>query len=269
MDKNYKFGFLHYWNYFKVNYIISLKSLFEYKSNLYASLFIVLFWDLAIIGFGFFFEDFLSIINFSLADYFLYLFLIYSISNLTWLFLDEKELELFLLRGDFTKFLYIPGNRFLNYFNYIEFNSGVISIGNIVIFLPLILYYGNYSFQYCLLIILVYFLSLLLNIFTLQIINAINFYYYKASQSLFSTFFAVDEINMSYTPLFFEKSKFGLVVVLFQTFFIAKLVLPLFKGEIIDHFWFYILILFGITSTLIIGTLILWHYGLRRYEGYN
>ena len=51
-NKNYKFNFKHYLNYFWENYKIGLKEQFEYKTNLYIGIFLWATFSISILVFG-------------------------------------------------------------------------------------------------------------------------------------------------------------------------------------------------------------------------
>lgn len=185
-QQNPKFGIKHYWKYFLVNFKISFKSITEYKTNLYSSIGLVIFWDLAFIITGLVMSNnFFDIIGWDFVDYCLFLLLSYLTYNITNTFDENKWLEELIPNGGLNNYLYIPGNRFFNYFFHIKFNTIIFNIGNLVIFLPIIMIFGSITYDYIYLVGMLFILLTLLNTFLWQFVNSMAFFILK-----FTNFFS-------------------------------------------------------------------------------
>ena len=271
-NRNHKFNFKHYLNYFWENYKIGLKEQVEYKTNLYIGIFLWVTFSVTILIFGkILFDNFGDVVNWNFLDYIIFIAfsnLIYDVSGLFWF--DKQLKDSIFKEKKLNFFLNIPGIRFFNFSLSRGFNGTIFLTAEFLIFITYILY--NRSFN-------IIFLDELLLCCFLLFISYISVYYFFDSFSWrfmelgkVSSEKLYDEGNdllRSIPGVFFNKNKLYFLLFLFPTYFVSSLIVPLFQGFIPNYFNIQILIIILLNIFFSIGIFFNWKYGIRKYEAFG
>ena len=271
-NKNYKFNFKHYLNYFWENYKLGLKEQFEYKTNLYIGIFLWVTFSVTILIFGkILFDNFGDVVNWNFLDYIIFIAfsnLIYDVSGLFWF--DKQLKDSIFKEKKLNFFLNIPGIRFFNFSLSRGFNGTIFLTAEFLIFITYILY--NRSF------IIIFLDELLLCCFLLFISYISVYYFFDSFSWRFMELGKVyseklygegNEILRSVPGVFFNKNKFYFILFLFPTYFVSTLIVPLFQGFIPNYFYTQILIIIFLNIFFSIGIFFNWRYGIRKYEAFG
>ncbi len=238
----------------------------EYKANLWA----VFLFDISVfVVFMFFFSIYGKLIG-NILDWNQYDYFIYFMSLLA----IGKSLSFFILRffardlitGELNIYLTKPISSYFM-LSLKRINGATVLTTPIVYFILLIgIIYGNYSN---------YFLSFILYIFGL--IYYLVFYNFIKSTAFFvkNNDFLIETFNIKlnfsieeYTPKLFEKSLFRFIAFLLPSAIYGFCLMELLKGRATDFLIYipYIMISFFI---MFFGIILLWHYGLKKYEAFG
>jgi len=116
------------------------------------------------------------------------------------------------------------------------------------------------------------FLYLLLYIFLIilsEFIKSLDWILIGFSKGISKPFRSIEEALKTYPGKFFEDFKFRFILFFSPLYFVATLVVPVFRGINVVNFWFQI---FGIlVFSFIFGflTFFSWRYGLKNYEAFG
>jgi hypothetical protein len=270
-NKNYKYNFFHYLKYFWTNFIISWKTMIEFKPNFFSLIIAEFFWSPCFLFFGYIFTNkFGEIIGWSFIDFVIF----YYFNNLIWfiygIFCFHKNLKIKITKGELNKYFYIPGNKFLNFYLHSESNFLTLSLIQSLFYLPFIFYFSNVSF-------ISFFASLFLCLlisFTISVIhsflNSLSWYFLELG---FITSVEINwRINQTLRQIpgtLFTNSKFKYLVMLFPMYFVSTLVVPVLQRKLVPDLLFQITILILLITVFSIGIYINWNYGLKKYEAYG
>ena len=265
------FGFKRNLDYFRENFIIMWKSMIEYKANFYNSLFIQLIFALIyFIYFSIISNEFGYLISWKFQDFLLF-FLIYDTifvlyGTFSWKWEDFKYT---LTSGRLNNYIFRPFNPFFAYsFSKLSGAGFLMIIINLFIF-PILFYFFEYEFSNIFFSFVVFCLICYGFFMLSSFFKSISFFSFGLSDSLQRLFYEFNEGVRTYPYSFFQNYSYSFLLFLFPMFFISSLLIPLLLGyEIWDiNFQLLFLVLFNIVFTLL--NLIMWHYGLKKYEAFG
>ena len=254
---------IKYLNILKEQFFIALKEIKEYKSNSYSVLFIDVFVLLIYIAFFSVYQsvagDFL---DWNTYDFILYYLIMLIEWKIVWLF-GLINLRPKLIRGDFNIVLNKPINPFI-YFSLKTMNGAtVFTIPPLILSITLMMYWGDYNnfFISSLLI----FLGSFYFMFMYNLFESMAFIM-KENGFLINVMQRTNSTVKRFTPLAFDGLKVN-VFYLMPGAVSGYFSLSVLKGNFI-FLEYLVYILFSI-SIIIIFTIFLWHYGLKRYEAFG
>lgn len=267
---NYNYNFAHYLSYFRANFKISLIDRFEYKINLYSALFMAIFYYIAILTFGSIIINIIgNEINWTYIDFLLLTCISTIIHFTSGMFLYGKELKKKILCGYFNKLLCKPGNPFLNHILDFSPNYIILIPLLLIIFVPFFYTYSSITLYSLVISLPIFLILILLAVSIHQLIISISFYFLNLGDDLANFYDANFSVAYQYPGQIFENSNIKLVLVLFYGYFISIILVPLIQNKVVRNLWINIGTILFITILCISLTLLNWHFGLKRYEGYN
>lgn len=206
-----------------------------------------------------------SILNWNLIDF----FLLFCFQLLAGKFFWMHNLRFFsqrLLQGELNLYLVRPINSF--FISSIKFISGSNILTGIVLFVITIGTIFTNSYENILLSILIWFLGSIYYLIFVDFLYSFGFFI-KESNFLVDLFnyelnFAIE----SYTPKMFENSLFKYIAFLLPSAIYGFFAVEALKGrfDLLMYFLPYILISFFI---MLFGVILMWHYGLKKYEAFG
>ena len=270
-NKNYKFGFKHFTNYFLENELIGLKMFIQYKANLYSSIFKNMLVCLLLIYFSYnLSQSFGEILSMSFGDFLIfYFYLFFLVFSCYHFYQNDTILELINERR-FNSLLYKPGNSFVNVLFYSQGGAYNYLSSKLVIIIPFLFYFKANPFQNNQ--ILVIFLFLLICIFGFlltQFLNILTLSLRGFSKGINYIFESIDYYFRYFPITLIGKTSFGFVFLVFPTYFIPSLIIPLNKGLEPTGFLLQVFILIILIVIFIILIYFLWKRGLEKYEAYG
>ncbi|MCA9459381.1 MAG: ABC-2 family transporter protein [Nanoarchaeota archaeon] len=254
-----------HWIFFLAKIKLSFKTGKEYKAN---------FWSMIIFDITILLSYMIlfSMINQLSSDYldweykdFLILFFL---NLLMWKFLWLHNLRNFgvrLLRGELNISRTKPINTyFMTTSNYIN-SQNIISGLFLFLIILFSMFYFNYSNQFLTLILILF--SFLYFVVFFNFFNSIYFFM-KSGHFFTELFFRANSVVKIFSPKVFDKLSIFWIFYLLPTTINGFFVIEMLNGRIGDFLFFlpFILISFVI---FIFGIYLMWHYGLKNYEGYG
>ena len=271
-NRNYKFNFKHYLNYFWENYKIGLKEQVEYKTNLYLNFFIWFIFNIAFLMFGkILFDNFGDVLNWNFLDYIIFITLsgfLFDMSGIFWFNKKIKDSIFELKKMNF--YLNIPGIRFFNYSLSKSFNSTIFSTTELLLFMSYVLYNRPFDIIFLDELLLSCILIFLLHITSFYFFDSFSWRFMELGKTLSENLtFKTNEILLRFPGAFFNNYKFYFVLFLLPVYFGSTLIVPLFQGFIPNYFYTQILIIIFLNIFFSIVIFFNWRYGLKNYEAFN
>lgn len=258
--------------FFWTNFVISFKASIEYKVNFYMTLLNGLAFIPTLLLFGYvLYSVILNQFSWTIVEYVLFIFLIDLYMDITGYFHAGKSLENLIKSGDLNMYLTKPTNPFISYAFAKSFNTALFILITIM----------SYSIILLILDFRTTVLDLLLGVFLFIVLCLIGalFYQFLISFTWFileSDFFFRDlkwrieyEVLGRYPALFFEKWNFLFLIMIFPSYYISSWLISIISFSQVSIEYFEIIILVSITFISILGIIINWKYGLKRYEAFG
>ncbi len=254
--------FIKYFDVLVEIFSVALKQNKEYKANLWSALLINLVYILVMISFYLaFFPLISSISNWNEVDYLMFIFILLLLGKFVIVF-SVKRLNRDLLEGKLNIVLSKPINPFF-YFS-TRFNGAVLVVSSLVFLSFLFLLFYFYQFNF---IFLFYFIF--------SAIYQIIFVTFFISTAFFikNNFFLVDissKINnriKEFTPNSFRDNLFLKFIYIFPSALGSFILVNILKGNYL--FFKYFEVILSSFIFFILGTYLLWYYGLKKYEAYG
>jgi ABC-type uncharacterized transport system permease subunit len=273
VNKEHKLGFGHYWNYFKEGQLISLKERVEFKVTLYSGMGAELFYTVIFLFFGFLFANqFGDVFGWTFADYALLGFFGNISHHIAGLFYYNKQINWRRKEGTFNGFLYLPGNKFNNYFFSRPFHSPLPYLFlDFFVNLPLILFFIDIQITTLLIGFILSAFFALLYVSTFYLLDSFSWYFIELGSTLSGNILEQinDNVLYNYPGTFFKQSWVRYILFLSPMYFIATITVPILNGTGVFTFSTELfLILLGISLAFFI-TYFNWKYGLKHYEAYG
>ncbi|MFW5704411.1 MAG: ABC-2 family transporter protein [Nanoarchaeota archaeon] len=256
-------------NYLKENVIILFKTTIEYKANFYTTLIDqILYFFVNFIFIYVFSNLFGDIIGWSLEDFILFavfldLFRCFA-GIFTWKYFPQA-----VLNGDLNQHLVKPMGVFKGfYLSKLSMIALLYVISDILLLIIFILFLDfNFTNFY-----LTIFISLILIIFYLLAFLAIDSFSLlkdKLTDPINEIYFSGYRIFQEFPAQFFNRLSFKNIFLIYPTYFVSLLLIPVIRGHELSNFSFnFILLLLGVLILFFI-TWINWKIGLKRYEAFN
>ena len=270
-NKNYKFGFKHFFNYFLENQLVAFKTHFQYKANLYSSVFKNIVNCLLLIYFSYIsFKTFGEILSMSFEDFLIFYFYLSFLIFFYYHFFEDITIIELIEENQFNSLLYKPGNPFLNVLFYSQGGAHVYLFSTLMTLIPFLFYFEANPFQNNQVLVIFLFLFVCIFGFLLtQIIDSLALHLKGFSKGILYIFETTD-YYFRYLPItLIGKTNFGFVFLIFPTYFIPSLIIPLNKGLEPTGFLLQVFILITLIIIFIILIYFLWKRGLEKYEAYG
>lgn len=257
------------WNYFKANFKLMWINTIEYKTNLYTSLAILIIYSviglLSFILIGDIFDEY---IDWEVADFVIFYVLQYFVGIIAGFFSWGKELHYTLTQGNLNQFLTKPLNPFIGYIFHTLTGWQLISAIFRFFLLIAVFIYFKIVPQNILLVILIILLINILVFVIHQFLESLEFIKYKLS-SIGDSYWEFTEVFYTNPAPLFQRFPVKTLLYLWEFYYTGLLLVPLIRGYEITNFGIHFYPLVGFIVLFGIGTLINWHYGLKKYEAYN
>lgn len=264
-----KLGFKHYFNYFKENFIVSFKSLVEYKTNLYNLLFIEVFLAFSMLTFGFVLaENFSEQIGWTFFHFILLYYISMLVNDLAGMFYFNKSLFYRLTEGNFNSYLSKPGNPFLIYIFSYSFNV-LISVSIYTVILTVLFIYLKFSILNIFIALLVMFFSIILYVYFYHFLNSVSFFSLKSGEFLTRFLWNGNRLAGTYPYPFFNKLKYKFFMLIFPGFITSALTIPILFGDSIFDLKYQLIFLVILFLISFFGVKFMWKIGLKRYEAFG
>lgn len=264
-------GIKHYWNYFLEYFMLSVKRVTEFKPNLYAvCLFAPIDVILSIVFSYVLSQSIGDVVGFGFIDFLLIFVFLFTFNDFMSMFYRSKHLESYILFGDMNNILKIPGSPFLNFFLKIGYNSFIFTIFQVLIYTPIILYFGSWTFLSLFLSSFFMFLLAIIFVFFIYFLESFSWRFVKVGFFLKKVY--LDNIQndvRAYPMQFFRSSPLFYVLATMPIYFISTLVVPVFQNMEVGDLSVQFLILGCTFIVSIIGIWLNWRYGLKNYEAFG
>ena len=263
-----------YFEYFKANFIILFKKLIEYKANFFVC-FIehIIYFSSIVLIFNIIFSNFADVISWKLSDYVLFFVLIDWICASTGIFIWRMpDLRNIIIKGDFNIFFLRPINRFISYFLHnLNGNTLIYTIINPIIHITTLIIFFDIELHNILFGVLIWILVWIGYISLYEFLHSFEFIYKSSSRTMNEVF---NELNYSlanqYPYQFFNKLNFKTILLIISPlFFVGSLLIPILRNYPIWNLRLQIFILILSIIIFIIGIIINWKIGLKKYEAYG
>jgi ABC-type uncharacterized transport system permease subunit len=241
---------------------IALKENKEYKANLWGVILSDFFVFGSYVVFFFIYNVIVGdILDWDNLDFLVYLMLLFLAGKIMWSF-SLIHFGIFLLNGGLNNYLVRPVNSYfmssLNHLMGATFPTALMMLAGLVVFLSFGSY-GDYVLSFFLFFFGVLFYILFVNFF-----YSVAFFMKRGEfiGNLFNrnVLFVVED----FTPKMFGSVFFYLLPPAVYGYFVIESL----KGNF-EIFLFYFYFIMGLVFLLVLGTFLLWHYGLKRYEGFG
>lgn len=267
MNEIKSFNWKRNWNYFLAKLLISLKEIKEYRIDVYFSLFS---YSVTLITYMFFylvFFDFLEILDWSNFEFLLF-FILCWLGSLIVVNFSLRSFKTVLLKGDMNKLMTLPLNKFLlANLTIIKGRNFFTVILNFFIYLFLTLTL-DYEFHLILFSVLVLLLGSIFFIIFVDFFYVLAFFF-KEVDIVYNLFIKeMVYLNEKFTPNLFSGSFFKDFFFLLPSAFYGYFALEVLRGEF-NLFLHYLSFCLIIILVMFIITLIIWHYGLKKYEAFG
>lgn len=259
------FGWKRHLDYFLTKIYLSKQKMKEYKIDFYSMLFFdIILLITHMISYFVLGGLIFSILKWNLGDF----FLLFCFGLLAWKILWIHTLRHFssrLLKGDLNIYLIRPMNvYFSTTTEYVNFQNLISGLGLFLMAISYILISETYTN---------YLLGFGVFIFgTLYLIVFNNFLYsfaffLKKNEFILDIFMTTDSIVDKYTPKTFESFPVKIIFYLFPMS-IGYFMVETLNGRIIEFYYYlhYLLISFFV---MVLGIILMWHYGLKKYEAFG
>jgi ABC-type uncharacterized transport system permease subunit len=249
--------------------IIAFKRFFEYKPNFYAVVLTQIVFGIKFV-FGYLvIDNFQDVIGWDFLDYSIFLYAASTTVIIMGTLYFSPKLDLMIPRGELNQYLIKPGNRFLvRYMSRIT-SMPIFFIMDQVLILPFILYFANYTF----LSLVLFFTSLLFLgiglLFLMLFLDSLNFYWLGVERPFSNAVNSTRNVLSVYPAKFFQGNDYKYFFMILPTFFVATLSVPLLQNNSIENLGFQLQFISIFLLIVISGTLLNWHFGLKKYEAYG
>lgn len=268
----YKYGFRHYWEYFKTNMIIANKRLFEYKVNMLNVLLIHIIQIFTYLVFGYTFVNIYgNVIGWDFRHVLIFILSVTITYQLfAHVFFARKVFRANIVSGKLNLMLIKPGNIILNYILKVEFSVAFFFL-NIAIYIIMIFYMFHFNwFNFILSIPLMLFVATS-HLAVFFFIESISFFLLEFGHKMLA--FYRDEFSRDFFMFFpsqlFDNAPIKFILSCFPLYYISTLIVPLIAGDVIVDFQSKIIQLIIITIIFSLGVILNWHFGLKKYNAFG
>lgn len=247
---------------------MQIKYIIEYKINFYSMFFSELGNAFSYILILLSLDTLNLIPEWTLEDYILFVLLSQISLYIYGAFFWGGSIKNYLKSGKMNNFLIRPINViYQQYFNLNIF--GLLGLTLNIMYLFVFKYYFGLSYNVIFigipLAIIATIPMFVINFFA----NSIYFWNYGIPEIFYIFFGRIRYTSRTYPPTIFSGTNFKYVFMFFPAFYVSFITIPIINGQFPENFWFYNILIFGISAILFIISIINWHYGIKRYEGFN
>jgi len=261
--------FRHF-NFLKENIVIMFKYLSEYKASFYSVLLEqFVFLGVNLLMFSVMVENFSDVVGWKFSEFVLFLALVDYMMVLTGIFAWRNWLKSEIISGDFNLKVLRPLNVFwFNYFYKLAHHAFLYSMLNLFVY-GFLLFYFKINLVNVWLGVGLFFLIALFWLCFVEFYRSLDWIGLGLSEIFGRPFFNFNWNFKSFPAPFFKKFNLRFVLLIFPSYFLGALVLPVLRGFEVLNFWFYIWFL--ICGILILCGLIsiIWRYGLKNYGAFG
>lgn len=250
-------------------FLIKLKSIKEYPTNMYLGLlisFTMVFTGL-ILSYVLY-ASFKDIVPWSFKEFIFYLFYILFIAHLLFSFYIRSNLAITLLSGQFNTYLVRPRKVFFQYF---IMEAGIVGLLNTIpyfVILSVFLFLYDFIISRLLITIIYTFISSILIILIYHFLNSLGFFIKNINN--FKESLMSQSIFFNRFPAVHFIEKFPYLYLLFPQIYFGGFILNYLFGyatlTLVTQMLFKIIIL---EIVLVLGIYSVWHYGLKKYEAFG
>lgn len=266
MENNVKpFGIRRHLDYFFTKIFLSIQKMKEYKADFYSMMFfdiiLLISYIIAYTVIGNLISPFL---NWKIGDF----FLLFCFSLLAWKILWIHNLRGFssrLLKGELNIAMVKPINVYFNIATeQINFQNIISGFGLFLLAVIYIIYDQSYEN-----FLLAFFIFIFGSVYLVVIFNFIQSFsfFIKRNEFIYNIVFDTEGLINKYTPKTFEGTSISYLFYLFPAS-IGFFLIEALNGRIKQFLFYFPYLLFSF-FVLILGTYILWHYGLKKYEAFG
>lgn len=246
--------------------VLSFKNLTEYKTNFYSAIFSETIYLLSLIFTILVLKNF-NVLEWSTQDYIIYFLSASLIEAFSGILFWSPSLKYHINEGRLNQLMTKPLNPFLQkLFTFINIPAIITFILDFCSFVLVIVYF-RVSLKSLLLICVLSFLISIALILLVSIFDAINFFSFGLSLFIDRSYYRLVNAFNIYPISVLRNMKYSFVLVIMNSFFSAFYIVPL-ANNLSINYSIYLILLFAILVLYAIVN-IMWHYGLKRYEGYN
>lgn len=251
----------------KCRFEIAIKRLIEYKASAYSAFFANVGYSIAYIIVALAISNLSLIPGWTEQDYMFVAVFNMLVITIAGLFVWRESLFSYINDGRLNLYLYRPISPFFNYlFNMSDAIVNIVTTGILVVFFAI---YYHLSLMVLIPAVLISILIAIFIIFVRELFNSVYFFNSGITTNLHILYWNAQDISRTYPPKLFENLKFHFMFFIFMTGFVSYLVLPIINHQITNYFFIVLGILIVLIALTYTATKILWHYGLKKYEGYN
>jgi len=251
-------------------FVLLFKKLVEYKTNFLMVFFVqiihmIVYWLMMI----FLFDNFSDLGNWAFEEFVLFFILNDFLIVFSGIFIWKSWIANSIIKGDFNNYLNKPINPYLFFF-FLNMNFDSIVYGIVASFL----YFGVLVF-YGVSLVNVFLGSGLLFLVFIFFVVIYEFFYsldwilLGLTNKVWKPYSSFNEIFRMYPGKFFENFKFRIFLFMSPLFFVATLVVPIFRGIEVVYFFEQVCFLVTFSLFLVGLTFFVWKYGLKRYEAFG
>ena len=260
-------SYKNHFNFFIEKNIISKQASKEYKINFY---FMLLFDIILFFTTTTFFYVMLPFINLVL-DWTIYdLILVYWLELLTWKILWSHNLRGWnnrLLNGELNNYITKPINPYFGATSQLMSWPNTLT-GFFILFGSLFFMFTHQNYIYPFFGFLVFLFGVFMFILYFNFFYSLNFFIKDTNNYIYNLSRMPEGIVFDYTPKFFESYKFGFFFFLVPSAIIGFFTIEVLRGNF-DYFNIFYLPILCLFFLLILGTYLLWKFGLKKYEAFG
>jgi ABC-type uncharacterized transport system permease subunit len=270
MDNQVKsFGIRRTMNYIWESFVLAGKRAVEYKSNIYSAIPIELIYIvISFFMFSIFTQNF-EFIGWTIEDFMLFNTITIISFSIAGFVIWKGTLKDYITEGTLNVLLMKPLNPLLKFNFYDIAPPAFIFLGVDLIFFIIVLFIFDIVLTNIFLGFFIFILITLLTIMYYLFLYSLDFLLLGIAELGISFAFNSQQVFERYPYPFFKDSNIKYFLFLFPNFFTGSLLVPVLVGYDVWNFWFQIFILLLLIFLFTIGTMLIWSYGLKRYEAYG
>ena len=257
---------------FWTNFIINWKGVVEYKPNFYSvlifnSVYICIYVLFAIVLNNLILEE----LSWGIKEFILFIFLTEIFVDTVGIFHFGRGLVTMHKNGTLNSYLTKPTNVLLSAFSIQRFNPTLFILTNLMIYLPIIIYLFDFQFVNIVYGVLLFIMLIIIQTLVVHFIMSLGFIAYELEEIAGRMYWEAGYGILARYPAQFFQNRINvlMVVSIFPVYFISMWIVPLLSFGSFEVRQFEIIILSVVTLISLLGIVVNWKYGLKRYEAFS